>query len=288
MSEPIKQTRASEECFKPTFCIVTTVFNDIQGLMKTGSSILSQDYPLNWVIVDADSGSETRQYLESLKSDTHKIFWKSEKDQGLYHGMNKGFLMNDSQLYLFLNANDTLASTSTIRSVVDSFIIERWHWAVALAVRFDDEDTPVAVWEYLNPELGGLALGTRTFCHQATFYTRSILEKVMPYDQTNLAADHLLNIKAFSISHPKMIPHVTTFFANGGVSGRRPMSAAFNDLRRVRAELNLYFLKNRYVDYAITKFLILLLTIGGGVWNTNRKLSRKLVKDKRRVYPEKI
>jgi glycosyltransferase involved in cell wall biosynthesis len=266
--------------------IITAVYNDLEGLAKTGESVLDQDFPVKWIVVDADSGQEHRAFLDSVNPKIHEFVWVSEKDDGLYHGMNKGYLMAEADIYLFLNANDILASSNTISNIVDSYLSEKWQWAVGLAVRFDEVGTPVAVWEYLSPELGGLALGTRTFCHQSTFYTRALLEKTMPYDQTNLAADHLLNIKAFLVSRPKMYPHVTTFFANGGVSGKRPMSAAFKDLRRIRTDLNLYFLKNKYLDYLITKFIVLLLKVGGVVWNTNRKLSRKLVKEKRRVYPQ--
>jgi glycosyltransferase involved in cell wall biosynthesis len=269
-----------------TVAVITTVYNDLEGLSKTAESVLSQDFPIKWIVVDADSGDDHRTFLNNIEPKIHEFNWISEKDEGLYHGMNKGYLMGLADIYLFLNANDTLASSSTIRQVVDSYLSEKWQWAVGLAVRFDEDETPVAVWEYLNPELGGLALGTRTFCHQATFYTKDLLERTMPYDQTNLAADHLLNIKAFSISHPKMLPLVTTFFANGGVSGKRSTSAAFRDLRRIRTDLNLYFLKNRYVDFLITKFIVLLLNAGGAIWNINRKLSRKLVKEKKRVYPQ--
>ena len=245
-----------------TVAVITTVYRDLEGLSKTADSVLSQDFPVKWIVVDADSGDDHRTFLNNIDRKIHEFEWISEKDEGLYHGMNKGFQMGSADIYLFLNANDTLASSSTINQVVDSYLSEKWQWAVGLAVRFDEDETPVAVWEYLNPELGGLALGTRTFCHQATFYTKSLLERTMPYDQTNLAADHLLNIKAFSISHPKMLPLITTFFANGGVSGKRSTSAAFKDLRRIRTDLNLYFLRNKNVDYVITKFIVLLINVG--------------------------
>ena len=265
--------------------IITTVYKDLLGLQSTADSVLEQDYPLSWVVVDADSGPETTKYLNFLTSKTHKIKWVSEKDDGLYHGMNKGFQLVKADIYLFLNANDKLATPETISSIVNSFSAERWQWAVALAVRFDEDGTPVSVWEYLNPELGGLAIGTRTFCHQATFYSRQILEKTMPYDQTNLAADHLLNIKAFKISSPKMLPFVSTYFANGGVSSKRPMTAAFKDLRRIRNDLDLYFLKNKSLDYLITKGIIVLLKMGGISWKSLKFLSRKLVKERNRIHP---
>jgi glycosyltransferase involved in cell wall biosynthesis len=274
------------ESMKVTVAVVTPVYNDLKGLTKTAESVLSQDFPLTWIVVDADSGSDHRAFLNGVEPKTHDYIWTSEKDKGLYDGMNKGFGMKDADLYLFLNANDVLATNSIVRQVVDSFLAEKWLWAVGLAVRFDEDDTPTAVWEYLKPEIGGLALGTRTFCHQAIFYSKNLLDKVMPYDLTNLAADHLLNIKAFSIASPKMLPLVTTLFANGGISSQRPVSAAFKDLRKIRTELGLHFVGNKQLDFVITKFLVLFISFGGFFWHTLRILSRKLVKDEKRIHPE--
>lgn len=270
---------------QPTVALITTVYNDFKGLSKTANSVLSQDFAVTWIVVDANSGNDHRAFLTNVDPKIHKFEWISEKDEGLYHGMNKGYEMSQADIILFLNAGDTLATNSTIQTIVDSYQTERWYWAVGLAVRFDVNETPVEVWEYLNPELGGLALGTRTFCHQATFYTKALLDRIMPYDQTNLAADHLLNIKAFFISNPKMLPLVTTFFANDGVSGKRSTSAAFKDLRRIRTDLNLYFWKNRFFDYMISKLVVLLLIMGGVIWHSIKRLSRKLVKEKNRVSP---
>jgi len=269
----------------PTVAIVTTCYKDIKGLELTGKSVLSQNFPVTWIVTDADSGADHREYLVGLDSELHKIKWESKKDRGLYDGMNRGFSLCEEDLVLFLNAGDTLATCDIITKIVESYSTEKWNWCVGLAVRFNEIGEPRAVWEYLQPELGGLALGTRTFCHQAIFYKQIFLEKYMPYKIDNLAADHLLNIKMFKDSTPKMLPLVTTFFQDGGVSGNRPFKAAMKDLQAVRVEANLLLGGNKLIDNFLSSIIVALVNFGGISWNLMRKIGHRVIQEPKRITP---
>jgi glycosyltransferase involved in cell wall biosynthesis len=255
--------------------LVTTCFKDLENLKKTALSVLTQNYPIEWIVIDADSGPETTIFLGSLKSEKHSIIWVSEKDGGIYDGMNKGFLKSSGDVVLFLNAGDLLANRYIIESIIEDYLSVRWLWSVALAVRVNSEGTPRSVWEYLDPELGGLAMGTRTFCHQATFYTRDLLNKFMPYDNSNLAADHLLNLRCFKHAHPRMLTFVSTYFLDGGISSRRPFSASMSDLRRIRKEEDLLLFNSYILDKVVSVFVILGVRAGGIIWGTLRRTSQK-------------
>ena len=255
--------------------LVTTCFQDLENLKKTALSVLTQNYPIEWIVIDADSGPETTIFLGSLESEKHSIIWVSEKDDGIYAGMNKGFLKSSGDIVLFLNAGDLLATRYVIESVVEDYLSVKWLWSVALAVRVSSDGTPRSVWEYLGPELGGLALGTRTFCHQATFYTRDLLNKFMPYDNSNLAADHLLNLKCFKHAHPRMLTFVSTHFLDGGISSKRPFSASMSDLRRIRKQEDLLLFNSYILDKIVSVFVILGVRVGGIIWDTLRRTSRK-------------
>lgn len=270
----------------PNFSIVTCSFRDLENLKETAKSVLEQDFPVEWIIVDADSGEDHRTFLNSLKSDVHSIKWVSEKDRGIYDGMNKGFNLSSGDVILFLNSGDCLVENTVVRKVLKVFSDSMCLWVVALAVRVDKDGEPRSVWEYLKPELGGLALGTRTFCHQSTFYKRSLLEDVLPYDISNLAADHLLNIKAFRRATPKMMPQVTTYFKDGGVSSKRPFSAAMKDLQRIRIEENLLLGKSKLLDTVISSLVVFTINFGAYSWAFMRRVSRKLVSDDSRISPE--
>ena len=268
--------------------VVTPIFNDLSALRATYESIRIQTYPVEWVVIDADSGEDHVLFLKNLDMGIHKLIWVSEKDRGLYDGMNKGFAASHGEIVLFLNAGDCLRSTESIKDVIVDYEKFAWKWAVALAVRVGMNGEPRAVWEYLEPQLSGLALGTRTFCHQSTFYTRGMLENVMPYDVTNLAADHLLNIRAFKRNTPKMLPFVTTLFQDGGISSQRPFSAAMKDLRRIRKEEKLLLADSLFIDYVASWFIVGAVNLGGVIYRFMRTSSRKWVKEEARVTPGTI
>ena len=262
--------------------IITTCYKDLSNLEATAKSVLNQVYPVEWIVIDADSGIETTKYLKSISSNVHSVKWISEKDGGLYDGMNTGFIKSSGRILLFLNAGDLLAEEDSVSKIVKDYEEFKWNWAVGLAVRMNEEGTPLSVWEYLEPEIGGLALGTRTFCHQSTFYTREFIEDLMPYDITNLASDHLLNVRCFKKSHPRMLPLVTTFFLNGGISSKRPFSAAMKDLRRIRKEEKILLYDSYLMDLITSFFVINFLKIGGFTWAFLRNISRTTVKDSQR------
>ena len=72
--------------------IVTINFNNAEGLRKTLASVAAQTYSnIEHVIVDAastDCSVEViKEYVETSK---HAVIWSSEKDKGIYDGMNKG------------------------------------------------------------------------------------------------------------------------------------------------------------------------------------------------------
>lgn len=260
-----------------TFSIITASYNDLPGLIETSKSILKQSLPIEWIVIDADSGPDVRKFLQSIRSQKHKVVWKSEKDAGLYDGMNKGYEISTGEILLFLNCGDTLADSTILEKIKADYRENVWAWAVGLAVRFDVNKNPHAVWEYLMPEIGGLALGTRTFCHQSTFYTRALFETVQPYQMDNLASDHLLNVKAFKKATPQMIPMVTTYFMDGGISSQKPFRAAMRDLRQIRIQEDLLLMNSKTLDLILSEIIVNLLRIGNIVWKFMRLMSRKLI-----------
>jgi len=265
--------------------IITVSHNDLEGLRRTGNSVLKQLEPVEWIIVDADSGEMTRRLLASFESAVHKIVYVSEKDRGIYDGMNKGIKLSTGNLLCFMNSGDEFSDEFVVSRVLKSRIDNQWMWATGIAVRFDESGNPVAVWEYLKSDLGGLALGTRTFCHQAIFYSREILETVGPYNIDNLAADHLLNIRCYKLVKPQVIPHILTFFHDGGVSSKRPFRAAMRDLRDIRNIEGLYLMNSKWKDYFISNLVVFLINIGGATWDLLRRISRNLISEKERNTP---
>lgn len=101
--------------------IVTINFNNVEGLQKTLASVASQTYrDIEHIIIDGGStdGSvdvirEYEQQLHITHSTIH-LLWASERDHGIYDGMNKGVKKATGDYVWILNSGDCAASSDTV------------------------------------------------------------------------------------------------------------------------------------------------------------------------------
>jgi glycosyltransferase involved in cell wall biosynthesis len=85
--------------------IVTPCFNQAKWLSASTGSILGQNYsPLEYFIMDGGSTDGSREMIQSLAGRLHA--WKSEKDDGQYDAINKGFLLSSAAVMGWLNGDD--------------------------------------------------------------------------------------------------------------------------------------------------------------------------------------
>ena len=87
----------------PKITVVTPCFNSERTIRETLESVCRQDHPSVEHLV-MDGGSKDRT-LEILKGFPH-LQWKSEKDEGHYHAMNKGIAAATGEAVAILNADD--------------------------------------------------------------------------------------------------------------------------------------------------------------------------------------
>lgn len=95
--------------------IITINYNNADGLRKTLASVASQTYcDIEHIIVDAASTDSSvdviREYEEQLHltHSTIHLQWNSEKDKGIYDGMNKGIMRASGEYIQILNSGDIL------------------------------------------------------------------------------------------------------------------------------------------------------------------------------------
>ena len=97
--------------------IITTAFNSAATIRGTLESVSKQDYPdIEHIVVDASSTDETVKIVSEFP---HVSVIVSEKDKGIYFGMNKGLRLCTGDIICFLNSDDWYPQDDVISQVVN-------------------------------------------------------------------------------------------------------------------------------------------------------------------------
>jgi glycosyltransferase involved in cell wall biosynthesis len=83
---------------------VTINYNNAIGLAKTIESLKNQTFS-NFQYVVIDGGSDDGSLNEITKNKGKISYWVSEKDNGIYHAMNKAY-KGFGKLYNVFNSGD--------------------------------------------------------------------------------------------------------------------------------------------------------------------------------------
>lgn len=126
----------------PKISIITPNYNGDKFLEKTILSVLLQNYPnLEYIIID---GGSTDQSIEIIKKYESQItFWVSEKDNGIYDALQKGFAKSTGEIMGWINSDDMFHPKSffTLAEIFNNHpTIE---WVHGIATVFDDKDRTV-------------------------------------------------------------------------------------------------------------------------------------------------
>jgi glycosyltransferase involved in cell wall biosynthesis len=111
----------------PKISIVTPSFNHAEFLEDCILSIISQSFPnLEYIIIDGGSTDGSIDIIKKYES--HLKYWVSEKDNGLYDALNKGFKQSTGEIMGWLNSDDILHRKSlfTIAEIFTKFDEINW------------------------------------------------------------------------------------------------------------------------------------------------------------------
>lgn len=100
--------------------IVTINYNNAEGLRRTLASVADQSYrDIEHIIVDAASTDGSVDIIKAYADVTkHTVVWSSEKDKGIYNGMNKGIRKASGDYIQILNSGDILASADVTERMI--------------------------------------------------------------------------------------------------------------------------------------------------------------------------
>lgn len=99
------------------FSIISINYNHKEGLIRTIKSVLCQNND-NYEYIIIDGGSSDGS-VDVIKDNAANIaYWISEKDNGVYHAMNKGVAKAKGDYLIFMNSGDCFHSPEALNAVV--------------------------------------------------------------------------------------------------------------------------------------------------------------------------
>jgi glycosyltransferase involved in cell wall biosynthesis len=171
----------------PRIAVVTASLNRMAFLDEAMRSVLDQGYPeLEYAVIDGGSTDGTvdviRKYADRL------TYWVSEKDNGHFHALNKGFARTSGEVMAWINSDDKFTpwAFQVVGEIFAKFPQVEWLTTLfpliwdgagrATNCRYTDGFSREGFWrgEYL-PREGAYA--PYWIQQESTFWRRSLWEK---------------------------------------------------------------------------------------------------------------
>lgn len=196
--------------------IITINLNNAVGLKKTIESVVSQTLgEYEYIVIDGGSSDES---LETIQNYSNKIsYWISERDNGIYHAMNKGISKSHGDYCFFLNSGDYFVNDMVLEKVFNNL---------------DHEDLVFGnLLVCLKGKIVGKSVGKEklTFIdiysgiikHQSSFIKRQLFDKYGLYNENlKILSDWEFFIKSIGLAGAtyRYINLDISYFDNNGIS----------------------------------------------------------------------
>lgn len=210
--------------------IITINYQNIDGLRKTMDSVLCQAFTnFEHIIVDGGSDDGTSELLNEYQSRYIELGiglkWVSEKDNGIYHAMNKGVNMAQGEYCNFLNSGDYYVNSQVLEHVFEEYNPHE------ILIGYAKTETRII------PPPQNISIGFfynhGSINHQAAFIRKELLVK-HPYDETKglISSDYKFFIEALLVDNCSYRPIDTlvVHFDSNGISSQPGM------LEKIRKE----------------------------------------------------
>ncbi|MDW7973536.1 MAG: glycosyltransferase family 2 protein, partial [Thermodesulfovibrio sp.] len=181
----------------PLVSVITVVLNGEKYLEQTIQSVINQTYPnVEYIIID---GGSTDGTLDTIKKYEDYIdYWLSERDEGMYDALKKGFSLAFGRIFTWLNYDDIFYSYTV--EVVWEILRKnkKVKWITGLPSVIDDRSRLIKVglprYYFKNFIKLGLYRGdVLGFIQQeGTFFYRDIYFKSPINSSLKLAGDYAL------------------------------------------------------------------------------------------------
>ncbi|WP_162926615.1 glycosyltransferase family 2 protein [Pedobacter chitinilyticus] len=187
--------------------IITINYNNAAGLEKTVNSVIDQTYEfIEYIIIDGGSDDGSTDVLAKYQN---KIAYSiSERDNGIYHAMNKGIHKSSGDYLLFLNSGDILFKSNSIEDAVK----QGFDCDLVSGNMLCDNDGIKRDW-IPDDKLDFALFYHNTIPHPSTFIKRTLFDLVGLYDE---ALSIVSDWKFFFLAYCKFncsYKHIDVFIA---------------------------------------------------------------------------
>ncbi len=202
---------------QPLFSIIIPTYNSSKTVLECLKSVVGQSFTnFEVLIIDGLSDDNTVEICNSFKDIRLKIF--SEKDDGIYHAMNKGIGEAKGSWLYFMGSDDRLYNDKVLEKVL--LVAQETRLKIIYGNVFVCGDCG---WANDGRVYDGYFKKTKiiskNICHQSIFYRKAVFD-ILPWYNLNykICADHDLNIRAVRMFDFLYFDIIIAKFNGGGMS----------------------------------------------------------------------
>jgi glycosyltransferase involved in cell wall biosynthesis len=236
--------------------VITTTFNSEKTILETLQSVFHQkDVNIEHILIDGESKDQTNNIIETfinLHQNKHVSYkYLSERDYGMYDGINKGLKLANGNFIGILNSDDTYYNDYVLKKIEDAFISHPVD-AVYGNVNVINQDGEVI----RKIRTGRFQLGDyQKSMHPAhpTFYIKKEIINQYGYYDLNfkIASDGEYMFRLLEIHHIQhhYIEDVFVLMKDGGIS-QRGLKSTLTIINETK-----HFMKKHHVKFSVLKYI---------------------------------
>ena len=206
--------------------IITVSLNAAENIQQAIQSVASQtDVFIEHIICDGHSIDGTQEIMERQLALYNHVNYISEKDDGIYDGINKGIRMANGSIIGILNADDFYANGTVLKMVLNEFEIDPSIDIVYGDLNYVHKLSPSKIFRkwvskkyYDNFFKDGNDLP-----HPTMFVRKEVYDKIGNYNTSlKIASDYEWMLRALKVNQikSKYIPILMINMRLGGVSNK--------------------------------------------------------------------
>lgn len=201
-----------------SYSVITINYNNKEGLRRTIKSVIAQTSS-NYEFIVIDGGS-TDGSLDVITEYTKYLsYWVSERDNGIYHAMNKGIVQAHGDYCIFMNSGDCFYEDTVLETIERSNLFED-----IIIGKVYVEKQGVIISPFPKGELTFYHLYSGSIPHQGSFIRTDLLKKY-PYDEAlKISSDWKFFVQTMILDNcsVRFVDRYVAIYDLGGLSTNNP------------------------------------------------------------------